>query len=240
VAARTDPISCEIQSASLKSAMAAMPCKQLAEMIQAHEIHHAQECELRKHRSSDRWPFKWPTPTGLAHEEAASYRTEAATIQKLIDKIQEPRLPSEAVIVFRFPAPMGTIRMTQTGLFTFKVSEGTPQTVTGEGETSMKVDTSGSQCRVSGVQGIRKFKVGGQISGGVATLRVTETEYKPTTTRITCPRGFGWSPPVPPTPGTIKMKWKDGESVSKTLFDMPQATGKLSYTLHLKCKKREG
>ncbi|HXM19014.1 MAG TPA: hypothetical protein VN934_09400 [Candidatus Tumulicola sp.] len=240
VAARTDQIKCEIQTAPLNAAMAAMPCRQLAEMIRAHEIQHASECNLRKHHRNDQWPYKWPTPAGVAHEEAAAYRVEAATIQKLIDKIQEPRLESEAVIVFRSPAPMGTIRMTQTGLFTFKVSEGTPQPVTGEGVTSLVVDTSGSQCRMSGLQGIRNFKVGGQISGGVATLKVTEVGYKATTFRITCPRGFGWGPPAPQTPGTIQMKWKDGESVSKTLFDMPQGTGKLSYTLHLKCKKRQG
>jgi hypothetical protein len=239
VTAETDPIKCEIQP-GLQTAMAAMPCKQLAEMVRTHEINHSKECDLRKHHSTDPWPYKWPTPTGLAHEEVASYRTEAATIQKLIDKIQEPRLESEAVSIMRVPGPMGTIRMTQTGLVTFKVSEGTPQTVTGEGETSMRVDTSGSQCSVTGNYGTGKFKVSGQISGGVATLRVTEMEPKTTTVRVRCPGGYGFPPPVPKTPGTMQVNWKDGESVSKTLVDMPQATVKSSYTLHLKCKRPQG
>jgi hypothetical protein len=240
IAAETNPRTCEIDLEKQHAAMAAMPCKQLADMIQAHEKAHQAACVARKHREGQTIPYIWLTPAGLAKEEADAYRVELATIQKMLEKLKEPRLVSEAVSVQRFPAPMGTIRETVTGTYTLKVSDTTPQRVTGEGESIVSWDLSGSQCSISGGKGMGKTSLSGQVSGGVLTLSVTAMQNATSSIRVTCPHGFGYTPPVPHAPTTIQIAYKDGETVEKTLVDMPQAKMTSSMTLHLKCKEPEG
>jgi hypothetical protein len=240
VAAETNPVTCVIDGAKLSSAMAAMPCKQLADMIHAHEVAHQRACIARKHAQGQVLPYIWLTPAGVAKEEADAYRAELALIQKMLDQLKQPQLVSEALSVERFPAPMGTIRETVIGTIALIVSDSTPQRVTGDGESVTEVDTSGSQCSVSGAQGTNKFSVTGQVTGGVLTLKATAFANPPPAIRVTCPHGFGFSLPSARTPSAIQIAYKDGETVTKTLVHVSQATVTQTLTLHLKCKEPKG
>ena len=239
IAAETNLLSCERYPDKLHAAMAAMPCKQLADMINNHERAHFDACVARKHRQGQAAPYIYLTPAGVAKEEVGAYRTELATIQKMLDQLKQPRLVGEAVSEERFPAPMGTIRETVTGTYNLNISEGTPQRVTGEGESTVVWDLSKSQCSVNSEKGTGKVTVSGQVSDGILTLSVVSMEHQNATVRVTCPQGFGFSLPTPFKPSKITIAYKDGETVVQTPVNMPQATVKNTYTLHLKCKEPE-
>lgn len=237
IAAQTNPVTCVIGD-GLKAAQAAMPCKELADMIAAHERAHQLACVLRKHPGKN-LPYLWLTPAGVAKEEAAAYRTEAATIQKMIDKLQQPRLESEAVTVEHFPTPLGTIRETVTGTYTLEVGEGPSPRVTGEGQVNNSWDLSGSGCTVTGGNGMGKVTLAGQISGGVLTLSITSMQNPTTQITLSCPPGFGYTPPVPKMPSKIQIPYQDGATVRKQPVSMPQVQVTSDITLHLKCKRPE-
>ena len=239
VAAETHLITCDIPGDKLNAAMAAMPCKELADMIYAHEHAHHDWCMKRKHTNGEFLPYIFLTPAGVAKEEAKAYRAELAKIRQMLDKLKQPRITGESLSVLHLPMPMGTIRMTVTGTWTLHVSEGSPAHVTGEGEHDIVYDMSGSSCSIIGGQGIVKSTVAGQVSGGVLKLSVTTMEPSTTQIFIKCPQGFGFSQPVPKNPSTIRMPYQDGASVESEPVKTPQATVKTTLTLHLKCKKPE-
>lgn len=93
------------KTTGLDAAKAAQPCKQLADLIAAHEASHAAACKTRQQPASAYWPYKvtnangnttekyFPpkiiTPAGLAAEEMSAYQMEIASLQKIVDALEK-------------------------------------------------------------------------------------------------------------------------------------------------------
>lgn len=88
----------------LDGAMVAQPCKELADLIAAHEGQHIAACRARQGPKSGYWPYsvtlngktvtkyfppKIITPAGLAAEEIAAYEMEITSLKKIIEKLEK-------------------------------------------------------------------------------------------------------------------------------------------------------
>jgi hypothetical protein len=109
----TNSSQCETSTAPLQRAQASMPCRELADLLERHEVMHLVACEARKARGTI---ARVLTPAGMAREEARAYRAEAAEIQKLIDEIEKKceRTFSGVSLSCSIPTPAGTVQMGQT------------------------------------------------------------------------------------------------------------------------------
>jgi hypothetical protein len=106
ISAATDSLdTCMIDPALLLKAMSAMPCKELADLIVAHESLHATRCAARKLGKT--WVYSPPplkegeavpakllpprilTPYGKAAEEMAGYQIEVDALEKMIATLEK-------------------------------------------------------------------------------------------------------------------------------------------------------
>lgn len=218
----TDIIACKIDLAQAKQAEQAMPCKELYDIAFRHEALHLEACQKRKGEKII--PPVRLTPAGKAREEAQAYAREIAELKALVKEATSGRLDIDGRMTFSFPAPVGTIVITQNGTLPFTVSPETGE-VRGGGAYTIEADTSGSRCRISGYNQEYRNDIGGKLAAETFTFKVTEPSASviPGFT-ITCPQGYGFSLPVPRTGagGEFQMPAQDGHEM---VIDVAQLTG---------------
>jgi hypothetical protein len=79
----TNSIECRIDLEALDKFAAAVPCREISEIANQHEVYHLTQCQERKKND------KLPTPYGLSMEEVKTHQLEIGMLTKLLEKIKK-------------------------------------------------------------------------------------------------------------------------------------------------------
>jgi hypothetical protein len=79
----TKAIECQIDLDAIEKFAAAVPCREISEIANQHEVYHLTRCQERKKND------KLPTPYGLSMEEVKTHQLEIDMLTKLLAKIKK-------------------------------------------------------------------------------------------------------------------------------------------------------